>query len=195
MLSSEGCLESCKNFFNRHAPLKHFQNLPDHNSCAFESRRSTADFTVRDNILINFDSHAMNNNNSVFKGFENDKLGIWIEVRDLSVGMEITVQDYPTGAIKWEKIASIKDLEPQHVYDLAIEVTRNFIAPVGILNVTGTTTTGGNISVGSGANKFLLCGNSTSGFFELRDDDDAGWTRCSALDGVLTCQIGAGSCG
>ena len=54
--------------------------------------------------------------------------GEWTEVRYLKVGDEIAVPDYSTGAIKWEKISSIKTLEPQHVYDLSIEGTRNFIA-------------------------------------------------------------------
>jgi len=87
---------------------------------------------------------------------------------------------------------------------------------VGYINVTGTSTSNstfegdvkvkgtlyaikeisstGNVTIGSGSNKFFLCGNSTSGFFEMRDDDDAGWTRCSVLNGVLSCRVGVGSC-
>ncbi len=52
----------------------------------------------------------------------------WIEVRHLKVGDEIAVPDYSTGAIRWEKIISIKEQGEEHVYDLAIEDTRNFIA-------------------------------------------------------------------
>ena len=83
------------------------------------------------------------------KADDNDKLGEWIEVRDLSVGMEIAVPDYSTGAIKWEKISSIKQLEPQHVYDLSIEGTRNFIANDIIAHNTYLATSSGNVGIGT----------------------------------------------
>ena len=152
MLSSEGCYETCDYLFNRHATLKHFQNLPDHDSCALESRGASTNFAVSDNILINFDSHNINNDNSVYKTYENnnknDKLGEWIEVRDLSVGMEIAVPDYSSNTIKWEKIASIRTLEPQHVYDLSIEGTRNFIANDIVAHNTYLATSSGNVGIG-----------------------------------------------
>ena len=83
------------------------------------------------------------------KADDNDKLGEWIEVRDLSVGMEIAVPDYSTGAIKWEKISSIKQLDPQHVYDLSIEGTRNFIANNIVAHNTYLATSSGNLGIGT----------------------------------------------
>jgi len=65
------------------------------------------------------------------------------------VGDEIAVPDYSTGAIKWEKIASIKTLEPQHVYDLSIEGTRNFIANDIVAHNTYLATSSGNVGIGT----------------------------------------------
>jgi len=69
MPSSEGCLESCKNFFSRHATFEHFQDLPDHDSGTLESRSTTANFAVRNNILVNFNSHGINDGIQLFKTF------------------------------------------------------------------------------------------------------------------------------
>jgi len=65
--------------------------------------------------------------------------------------MEIAVPDYKTGAIKWEKIASIKQLEPQHVYDLSIEGTRNFIANDIVAHNTYLATDSGKVGIGTTA--------------------------------------------
>ena len=54
------------------------------------------------------------------------KLSEWLEVSKLKEGMEIAVVD--GYEVKWEKIVSIKQHSPQHVYDLMIEGTHNFIA-------------------------------------------------------------------
>ncbi len=48
------------NFFNTHLPFKHLKNLPDHDSGVFESGLSVADFTVSNNIFIDFNSHKLN---------------------------------------------------------------------------------------------------------------------------------------
>ncbi len=52
----------------------------------------------------------------------------WIKVKDLSPGMEIAVPNENADGIKFVKIKEINVLEEQHVYDLAIENTYNFIA-------------------------------------------------------------------
>jgi len=49
--------ESLKDFFELSSVLKHFKDLPDHNSCAFESKLSMANLTVRYNVFVDFDSH------------------------------------------------------------------------------------------------------------------------------------------
>jgi len=70
--------------------------------------------------------------------------------------MEIAVPDYSTGAIKWEKIASIKTLEPQHVYDLSIEGTRNFIANDIVAHNTYLATSSGNVGINTSTPKKAL---------------------------------------
>lgn len=45
-----------------------------------------------------------------------------------------------------------------------------------------------SLDVGTGAGQATLDG-STGGCIMLRDTDDAGWTECDALDGVLSCSI------
>ena len=50
--------------------------------------------------------------------------------------------------IKFEKIVSIKTLEPQHVYDLSIEGTRNFIANDIVAHNTYLATSSGNVGIG-----------------------------------------------
>ena len=70
--------------------------------------------------------------------------------------MEIAVPDYSTGAIKWEKIASIKALEPQHVYDLSIEGTRNFIANDIVAHNTYLATDSGKVGIGTTAPATVL---------------------------------------
>lgn len=146
LIQRRECLE---NFFNTYASLQHLQNLPHHNSCSLESRGASADFAVRNNEFVDFDSHNTDNDNPLFKTFENDKLGQWIEVRYLKVGDEIAVPDYPTGAVKWVKIASIRQLDPQHVYDLSIEGTRNFIANDIVAHNTYLATSSGNVGIGT----------------------------------------------
>ncbi|MBI2650740.1 hypothetical protein HYX04_05530, partial [Candidatus Woesearchaeota archaeon] len=132
-------------FVNSDASAYQGEYLPYHNSGAFESEHSMTDFAVSNNKLINFGSHNIDNDNSVYKTFDDsDKLGRWIEVRYLKEGMEIAVPDYSTNTIKWEKIASIKALEPQHVYDLNIEGTRNFIANDIVAHNTYLATSSGN---------------------------------------------------
>ena len=103
------------------------------------------------------------------KADDNDKLGEWIEVRDLSVGMEIAVPDYSTGAIKWEKISSIKQLEPQHVYDLSIEGTRNFIANDIIAHNTYLATSSGNVGIGTTTpdNKLTIRGTDADSYLDV----------------------------
>src|SRR3989344_1483828 len=67
----QGCLDmflcewpnkSTSNFIDRNASFKQFKNLPDHYSSAFKSRSSTTDFTIHNNVFVNFNSHNRNNN-------------------------------------------------------------------------------------------------------------------------------------
>lgn len=51
--------------------------------------------------------------------------------------------------IIWEKIVSIKTLEPQHVYDLMIEGTRNFIANDIAAYNTYLAAASGNVGIGT----------------------------------------------
>ena len=113
-----------------------FKNL-ENNSCHIFSGISlpsiasnsllTSFGTLNNNSAI-LTSQKINNENSYLKLSNSASLGEWTEVRHLKVGDEIAVPDYSTNTIKWKKISSIKILEPQHVYDLSIEGTRNFIA-------------------------------------------------------------------
>lgn len=49
-----------KNFFNTYSCSKQFNYLPNHNSCAFESRLSMTDFSIGYYVFIYFNSHVKN---------------------------------------------------------------------------------------------------------------------------------------
>ena len=69
-----------ENFIYTNSSFKHLQDLPDHNSGAFKSGLSMADFSVCNNILVNFDSHTkLNNSNEVFKGFGEHLKVVYLE--------------------------------------------------------------------------------------------------------------------
>ena len=129
--------------------------IANQNSGASESGLSMADFAVRNDVFTNFNSHKANNGYEIFKGFE------------------IAVPDYSTDAIKWKKIISIKALEPQHVYDLSIEGTRNFIANDIVAHNTYLATSSGNVGIGTTApsHKLTVNGNVniTNGNFSIGD--------------------------
>lgn len=63
--------ECLKDFFDRSPIFQHLQNLPNHDSCAFESGLPMADFTVCYNIFVNFNSHTNDNDNTVYKFYDN----------------------------------------------------------------------------------------------------------------------------
>ena len=63
------------NLFVCHSAFQHFQNLPNHDSCSFESWLSMTYFAVGDNIFIYFNSHNINHRKGVFKFFEKNKKG------------------------------------------------------------------------------------------------------------------------
>ena len=87
----------------------------------------------------------------------------------MKVGDEIAVPDYSTGAIKWQKISSIKQLEPQHVYDLSIEGTRNFIANDIIAHNTYLATSSGNVGIGTTTpdNKLTIRGTDADSYLDV----------------------------
>ena len=226
MILCERCYETCDYLFNRHSSFNHLQNLPDHNSSAFKSWLSVADFAVRNDELVDFDSHEANNDNAVFKD-----IAQWLEVRYLKVGDEIAVPDYENCekenkkslnlaetiiaesvnsnnkylnisstssnnatvaqlgrasasradvladvrvqklnqdgspgsgvssvgcGITFVKISSIKQLEAQHVYDLSIEGTRNFIANDIVAHNTYLATSSGNVGIGKTSPNYKL---------------------------------------
>ena len=59
-----------QDFLNCFSSFEHLQNLPDHDSGVFEGGGSTTDLSVCDNILIDFNSHAIKGYNTLFKDFE-----------------------------------------------------------------------------------------------------------------------------
>ena len=136
------------------------EHLPDHNSSILESGLAMTDFAINDYMLVDFNSHDVNSDNAVFKAIAIDNAaenlsygnlnisddiieinGVnakWVWVENLSVGDYIAVPDYETGIVKWERINSITSLDKQHVYDLNIEGTNNFIANDIVAHNTGT---------------------------------------------------------
>ncbi|MBI3026563.1 hypothetical protein HYY70_00470 [Candidatus Woesearchaeota archaeon] len=58
--------------------------------------------------------------------------------------------------VKFEKIISIKTLEPQHVYDLSIEGTRNFIANDIVAHNTYLATSSGNVGINTTTPNYVL---------------------------------------
>ena len=64
-----------ENFFNTDSCSEQFHNLPNHNSCSFKSRGSTANFTILNNILINLYSHCNYlDSDELFKSFGLQKI-------------------------------------------------------------------------------------------------------------------------
>ena len=100
-------------------------------------------------LLYSFDNILAQNINEIGNYLKLSKLSKWVEVRNLKEGDYISVPDYKTNTIKWAKIASIKTLEPQHVYDLSIEGTRNFIANDIVAHNTYLATSSGNVGIGT----------------------------------------------
>ncbi|MEK6984157.1 MAG: hypothetical protein AABX33_06295 [Nanoarchaeota archaeon] len=72
-------MECLKDFFKRGSIFQHLQNLPDHYSSSFESGLSMANFTVRNDEFVNFNSHETNNSNVVFKDYDNQNIAQSIE--------------------------------------------------------------------------------------------------------------------
>ncbi len=54
-------------FFGGYASAYQGENLPYHNSGSFESELSMANFAVRNNVLVDFNSHNSNNDNEIYK--------------------------------------------------------------------------------------------------------------------------------
>lgn len=66
-----------ENLSYRNSCSKQFNNLPDHNSGAFESWLPMADFAVSDNVFVNFDSHDSMNINEIYKTFGLSKVNVY----------------------------------------------------------------------------------------------------------------------
>jgi len=56
-------------FLNRGSRFNHFQDYVNHNSSAFESWLAMTDFTVSNNVIIDFNSHDSINDDEVFKDY------------------------------------------------------------------------------------------------------------------------------
>ncbi len=107
-----------------------FNNISNQNSGTFESRFAMTNFSVCNNILVNFNSHCNNiNNKEIYKdfGWEEQTKTQWIKVSELKSGMEIAVLDNFGQDIKFVRIKEINILDKQHVYDIEVEGTHNFI--------------------------------------------------------------------
>ena len=74
--------ECFKDFFKGSSVFKHFQDLPDHDSCTSKSRFSMADFAVRNDIFVDFNSHITQIGNFIFKPFEHKKAKTIVTLMD-----------------------------------------------------------------------------------------------------------------
>ena len=82
MLLREGGYKTSNNFFEGSSVFKHFQDLPDHDSCTSKSRFSMADFAVRNDIFVDFNSHITQIGNFIFKPFEHKKAKTIVTLMD-----------------------------------------------------------------------------------------------------------------
>jgi hypothetical protein len=151
LVSSEASGEGLHNFFLRHTRPEHFQNLPDHNSGSLESGFAVTDVGVSDNVFVNFDPSHIHNDSKDGNNLSNTQ---WVKVAYLKVGDEIAVADDNLTGIKFVKIKKIEILPPEHVYDIEVEGTHNFVAN-GILAhntyISATTTIMGYVGIGTTA--------------------------------------------
>lgn len=58
-----------ENVFNSNSCSEQLHDLPNHDPCTFESGGSTTDFTINDNMLVNFDSHNYKYTDKLYKSF------------------------------------------------------------------------------------------------------------------------------
>lgn len=70
LLFSKGSNKCIPNLFNRNPGFKQFKNLPDHYPGTFNSWSPTTNFTVSNNVFVNFNSHVINPDIKIFKTFE-----------------------------------------------------------------------------------------------------------------------------
>ena len=70
--------------------------------------------------------------------------------------LENTPFSAPTSSVFFDKIVSIKSVGEQHVYDLSIEGTRNFIANDIVAHNTYLATSSGNVGIGTTAPGYKL---------------------------------------
>ena len=70
--------------------------------------------------------------------------------------LENTPFSAPTSSVFFDKIVSIKSVGEQHVYDLSIESTRNFIANDIVAHNTYLAASSGNVGIGTTAPGYKL---------------------------------------
>src|SRR3989338_2260656 len=168
------------------------------------SRASSASFCRMASLatsdqFINFDSSISCLRSS---GIDNVIVGMAPTSDLFNLFKDVYAQDIfkPFGSdansdITFVKIASIKALEPQHVYDLSIEGTRNFIANDIVAHNTYLATSSGNVGIGTTTpdNKLTIRGSDadsnleTQGILHLNitDSFNTSLTNIITLDHLL----------
>ncbi|MDP3026076.1 MAG: LamG-like jellyroll fold domain-containing protein, partial [Nanoarchaeota archaeon] len=126
MLFCERHKECIKNFFYWNSSFEQLKNLPNHDSCAFESGLSMADIAVCNNIFVNFNFHCndINNNDylsfSIEKNPSNFKLQLITETyEDINNGKEVYFLDSENNPIKVKSIT--KQEYNGKIYDVDVE--------------------------------------------------------------------------
>jgi len=106
-----------KDFFNCFSTLQHLQNLPDHDSGAFKSWSSSANLSICNDILIDFDSHEIDSGGEVYKDF--DLIPIVEVYESINSGKEVYFLDAEGNKIKVNSI--IKENYSGKIYDVDVE--------------------------------------------------------------------------
>ena len=132
-------------------------------SCFSSFLRNASLLTFSDkNPLVTSDQFISGSDSiSFFKSSETDNVmfGIFApQILNFVYSVNNVKQLYKTfgSDITFDEIASIKALEPQHVYDLAIEGTRNFIANDIVAHNTYLSTASGSTGIGLTNPNYLL---------------------------------------
>lgn len=136
-----------------------------------------------------------------------DKIGIGIESPELelhifgdnSPGIRLDQSDETYSAQIWDIQGSDVGFFVQDVTNSKIPFRIEVGAPMNALYVDSS----GDIGIGTSSPRSIVdvdkgtgygqitFDGSSGGCLMLRDTDDAGWTKCTALDGVLTCTTDA----
>ncbi|MBI3384960.1 hypothetical protein HY030_02075 [Candidatus Gottesmanbacteria bacterium] len=110
------------------SPLQKIQNISNGNSRAFNTGLTESNGLLNDNSGGGMRSFINIVHNKNYYSNFSDKVSNsrWTKVIDLSVGDEIAVAD-ADDQVKFVKIASIEPVGEEHVYDIEVEGTHNFV--------------------------------------------------------------------